>query len=148
MAAAMHMLLSHTPAHPSAWAGSRALYALEVQLLLAAWWACGSCERERGAVLPSVLCRALLAGFRTLLHLALAARLLSQILLPADYPLAYQATLAASLTTFLALVVSLTCTRGAASDAMRENVSKLTECAILACTTLVVSMRPLPQTQR
>ena len=132
LAAVVRVLLAQPPVHPAAWAGSKALYALELQLLLAAWWACGSCERERGAVRPPVLCRALLAGFRTLLHFALAARLLSELLLPANFPLAFHAVLAATATTFLSLLVALTCTRGAASGTLRENASKLTECGLLS----------------
>ena len=45
-----------------------------MQLLLAAWWACGSVERERGASRPSVVCRALLPFFRSVLHAALASQ--------------------------------------------------------------------------
>ena len=111
---------------------SKALYGLELQLLLAAWWACGSCERARGGVRPPVRCRALFAGFRTLLHFALAARLLSELLLPANFPLAFHAVLAATVTTILSLAVALTCTRSAASGALRENASKLTERGLLS----------------
>jgi hypothetical protein len=112
LGAVMRVLLSTPPVLPTAWTGSKALYALELQLLLASWWACGTIERERGAARPSVLCRALLVGFRTLLHLALAARVLSQLLLPADAPLATWSVAAAASVAFGSLIVALTCTRG------------------------------------
>ena len=140
LVAVMRVLLSHPPSHPAAWSGSKPLYAAEMQLLLAAWWACGSCERERGSARTSVVCRALLPSFRTLLHFALAARVLAQLLLPADFSLAVHSVHAAVVTVLLSLLVALTCTRGAAEGALAENVTKLTECGLLLAAACIVSL--------